>query len=87
MKEDYLEEHSTYKYVSMETREMPPELRALSALPEDLGSFLSTTWQLTTVSNSSPRGSNTFFGLFGHHTDMVNKHICKQKVHLHKNKG
>lgn len=38
--------------------EMVQQFRALVALPEDLG-FSGSTWCLTTVSNSSLKGSNT----------------------------
>lgn len=36
-------------------------LRAVDGLAEDLGSVLSIAWQLTTVGNSDPRGSDTLF--------------------------
>ena len=41
-------------------------LRALAALAGDLGSVLGSrpvepTWQLTTICNTSPRGSDTLF--------------------------
>jgi hypothetical protein len=35
--------------------EMTQRLRAMVTFPEDLGSIPRTTWQLTTVCNSSPR--------------------------------
>ena len=45
---------------------MAQQLRALAALPEDLGKFSAPTWQLITVSNSSFWGSDTGFGLHGY---------------------
>jgi hypothetical protein len=39
---------------------MAQQLTALAALPEDPASTLSPTQQLTTVCNSSSRGSDTF---------------------------
>lgn len=36
-------------------------LRALTALPKDMGPIPSTQWQLTTICNSSSRGSDALF--------------------------
>ena len=37
---------------------MVQRLRTLAALAEDPGSVLNTTWQLTTIHNSSSKGSD-----------------------------
>ena len=41
---------------------MTPKLRALAALPEDLGSILSTHMELTTICNFTSGDSDALFG-------------------------
>jgi hypothetical protein len=59
------------KKTTVGTGDMVQRLRALPALPEDSGSIPSTL--LTTVCNSSSRGSNTFT-----HTCKQNTNACKE---------
>jgi hypothetical protein len=42
---------------------MAQAVRALAALPNDPGSVLAPTWQLTTAYNTNSRGPNTLFYL------------------------
>ena len=47
--------------------------------------FATSTWQLTTVCNSSPRGSDILFWppwIPGIH--MVHRHTCKQNIYIYK---
>ena len=50
----------------MRSEEMAQPLRALTVLPEDLGSIPAPTWQFTIVCNSSSRGPNTHGKLLRH---------------------
>ena len=52
---------SMLKRVSSGPEEKAQRLRALAALTKDLGFFLSPTWQLTSICNFRPRGSEALF--------------------------
>lgn len=60
---------------------MTQQLRAISALLEDPGSFLASTWQLTTIWNATCRGSDTFL-VFQVHTWCI--YMYSQNIHVHK---
>ena len=47
---------------------MAQQLKALTILPEDLGSIPTLTWQFTTLFNSRLRESDTFWPLQALHT-------------------
>ena len=55
-----------FKKVSSGAREMAQPLRTPAVLPKDLAQFLVPTWQLTTVCNSSSRGSHGLSDLLEH---------------------
>lgn len=62
---------------------MAEQLRALAALPEDLGSILRPTWQLTTACNSRSRGPGT---LTEAHSQRQAYRPTKQNITAHINK-
>lgn len=67
--------------------EMSQGLKALSVIPEDLGSVSSSCRQFITIDNVSPRRSDIFFRpvqTLGIHVS--HRHICKQIVYTYKNK-
>ena len=63
-------------------RQIAQGLRALAALPEELGSISSTLQWLTTVCDSIYRGSNVLcWPLWAPGRNVAHRHTCKQTQH------
>lgn len=62
-------------------------IREVTALPEDPHSILAPKSQLTTICDSSTRGTNTLFWSPQAGMRMVYRYICRQKIHAHKIKS
>lgn len=65
------------KALIMGAREIAQHLRSLTII-EDTG-LISSTWSHTTISNSASRGSNIFYGLYGHWKHVVHRRTCRKK--------
>ena len=62
---------SEFKNAVAMAEEMPRLLRALVALPKDLGLMCCTLIEAHNICNSSPRGSDVLFGLCAYCTHVV----------------
>ena len=77
--------HSLVNLKRILAGQMAQWLRALVALPEDLGSILAPTWWFTTICYSRARGCDALFWFLqvqGMH--MVHRHIPRQNSCIHK---